>query len=144
MQVDFYQLSRDPVEAVVPRLAAKVLDSGERLLVVARGTEQLDTLSQALWEDPGFLAHGLEGTPQAARQPILLSTACAPANGARIALLADGVWREEAQGFARTMLLFDAAQTEPARTLWRRLSTGGTATLRIFKQTPVGGWRAGP
>lgn len=35
MQVDFYQLAGTPIEAVVPQLAAKVLESGERLLIVA-------------------------------------------------------------------------------------------------------------
>ena len=35
MRVDFYQLSRDPVEAVVPLLAHSTLKAGERLSKLA-------------------------------------------------------------------------------------------------------------
>ncbi|MBS0475461.1 MAG: DNA polymerase III subunit chi, partial [Proteobacteria bacterium] len=35
MQVDFYQLSRDAAETALALIAAKVIDSGQRLLVVA-------------------------------------------------------------------------------------------------------------
>ena len=41
MQVDFYQLSRDPVEGVLPAIAARILDMGARLLVVADESERL-------------------------------------------------------------------------------------------------------
>ncbi|HSM53660.1 MAG TPA: DNA polymerase III subunit chi, partial [Erythrobacter sp.] len=34
-RVDFYQLSRDPVERVAAMLARKVLQEGQRLLVVS-------------------------------------------------------------------------------------------------------------
>jgi len=37
MQVDFYQLSRDPVEQVLPAIAGRILAMGARLMVVARG-----------------------------------------------------------------------------------------------------------
>ena len=33
MQVDFYQLTRDPAEKVLPPIAQRVLDGGGRLLV---------------------------------------------------------------------------------------------------------------
>ena len=35
MQVDFYHLTRDPVEKLVPMLAAKSLDAGKRVLLVS-------------------------------------------------------------------------------------------------------------
>ena len=34
-RVDFYRLTRDPVERVLPALAARILANGDRLLVVA-------------------------------------------------------------------------------------------------------------
>ena len=49
MQVDFYQLSRDPVDKVLPAIAARVLDGGGRLLVVAGDDDRLAALSQGLW-----------------------------------------------------------------------------------------------
>lgn len=143
MQVDFYQLSRDPVDRVVPLLAGKVLDSGERLLVVTRDAEQRQTLSRALWDAEAFLAHGMADLPHAERQPILLSDSCAALNGARMALIADGRWREEAAEFARVFLLFDEAGTVAARELWQVMAARAGVKRRIFKQTPRGSWREG-
>jgi DNA polymerase-3 subunit chi len=128
---------------VVVLLAAKVIESGERLLVVSAVAAQRAALSQALWAREGtFLAHGEAGQPHAARQPILLSEVCEAANGARTAILADGSWREEAAGFDRSILLFGPERAEAARALWSALSGSGQA-LRIFKQGESGGWREG-
>lgn len=143
MQVDFYQLSRDPVERVVPLLAAKALAAGGRVLVVSESAEQRAALSEALWAREGeFLAHGEASQPHADRQPLLLSAECAAANGAATAIVADGEWREGAAGFERAILLFSADQTQAARRLWSELSGSGHA-LRIFKQGEGGGWREG-
>lgn len=143
MRVDFYQLSRDPVEKVVALLAGKVLDTGARLLIVAAEEEMRDALSRSLWAADGFLAHGMAGQPHAERQPILLSGQCTAPNQATMLLLADGMWREEAAGFDRAMLLFDTHGTEAARKLWQELKMRDDIEPRIFKQTAAGGWREG-
>lgn len=142
-QIDFYQLSRDPVERVVPLLAAKALDGGGRVLVVSGDAAQREALSEALWAREGaFLAHGDADAPHPARQPVLLSAMCAAANGAQMVILADGVWRDDAGAFERAILVFGADQTEAARALWGQLKSGGHAP-RIFKQGDSGGWREG-
>lgn len=142
-QVDFYQLSRDPIERVVPLLATKAIEGGARLLVVHGDTAQRAALAEALWAREGaFLANGDMGEPHAARQPILLSADCTASNGARMAILADGEWREAAAAFERAILLFGPDQTEAARRLWSTLAEGGH-DLRIFKQGEQGGWREG-
>jgi len=143
MRVDFYQLSRDPVEKVVAQLAGKVLHTGARLLVVVADKDLRDALSQSLWAADGFLANGMADEPHAERQPILLSGDCAAPNGATMLLLADGIWREEAAEFDRAMLLFDPQGTEAARKLWRELTAREGIEPRIFKQTPGGAWREG-
>jgi DNA polymerase-3 subunit chi len=142
-QVDFYQLTRDPVERVVPLLAAKAVETGGRLLVVCADAVQRATLSQALWErNAAFLANGEAGEQHEARQPVLLADDCKAANGARMVLIADGAWREEAANFDRAILLFGSEQTEEARRLCIALGSEGHA-LRIFKQRDDGGWREG-
>lgn len=141
-QVDFYQLSRDPVERVVPSLASRVLDAGGKLLLVSGDAGQRAALSDALWARGGFLAHGEAGARHAERQPVLLSDRCEAENGARIAILADGEWREECSGFERTILLFAPEQRSGAQGLWRDLREAGNA-LRIFKQDERGAWREG-
>ena len=74
MQVDFYQLSRDPAEAVVPLLARNTLKAGQRLLVVSADDDLTGRISERLWAGAeSFLAHGLSGGPHDARQPILLA-----------------------------------------------------------------------
>jgi DNA polymerase-3 subunit chi len=119
MQLDFWQLSRDPVERVVALIAERTRGAGEKLLVVANDDAQRAAMSAALWEaKPGaFLANG-ETSP--ARQPILLSGECVPANGARYAVLADGIWRDGADAFERVFLLFGDAGLTAARALWRQ------------------------
>ena len=129
----------------VAKLARKVLQAGERLVVVAADEGLRERVSMTLWEQGGasFLAHGPADGPHAARQPILIAESCAAPNEARMAILADGRWREEASAFDRTMLLFDAEATEAARGLWRELAARDDIDNRIFKQTPEGGWREG-
>lgn len=143
MQIDFYQLSRDPVERVAALLSQKAMDAGAKVLIVSGDTAQRRAISQALWEQQHtFLAHGDAGTDHAERQPVLLSDACAAPNGASMILMADGRWREEAGAFDRAFLLFGEDRTQDARALWSSLS-GGEHALRIFKQREDGAWREG-
>ena len=143
-KVDFYQLSRDPVERVAPLLAAKAIESSGRLLVVSSDAAQRAAVSQALWErEVAFLANGEAGEAHEARQPVLLADTCSTAaNGARMVLLADGSWREDAAAFERVMLLFGVEQRAEARRLWAALGAQDH-DLRIFKQRDDGGWREG-
>lgn len=140
MKVDFWQLSRDPADKVVALIAARVLGEGERLLVVAADAEQRAAISRALWESKpdAFLANGEASAMHAERQPILLSAACEPLNGASHIIFADGQWRE-AQGFARAFLLFDEATVEAARRVWRSLD-GSEGLERSFFRQEDGKW----
>jgi DNA polymerase-3 subunit chi len=144
-RVDFYQLSRDPVDVTVAKLAQKVMQAGERLVVVSGDAAQRETLSQVLWAQDGaaFLAHGIAGAQDDARQPILISDTASAPNGAGMAILADGQWRDEASAFSRVMLLFDAAARDAAAHLWRRFAADDAIDNRIFKQDERGGWREG-
>jgi DNA polymerase III subunit chi len=135
MQVDFYQLSRDPVEQVVPAIARRVLGQGERLLVVDGRADALDQLSRSLWNEPeSFLAHGRTSGDNADLHPILLSEQCAPENGAHYIALTDGLWRDEALGFARAFYFFDAATIDTARSCWKMLSGKVDVTARFWRQ----------
>src|SRR3546814_7230439 len=59
-RVDFYRLTRDPVERVLPALATRILANGDRLLVVAASAMQRQTIDEALWtlQPASFLPHG--------------------------------------------------------------------------------------
>lgn len=138
MQVDFYQLSRDPVEKVLPDIASRIVEGGGRLLVVAGQGGLLDTISAELWawekQPASFLAHGRADGAGAGMQPILLSDRCEPDNGARFVALADGVWRDAALAFERAFYFFDAATIDGARESWRTLSRSADVSPRFWKQ----------
>lgn len=137
MQVDFYQLKRDPVEQVLPAIAQRLMEQGGRLLVVDGREGALDRLSQALWSwrPDSFLAHGLARDEDAELQPVLLSGGTAEAaNGARHVALTDGVWRDEALGFERAFYFFDEEMLEPARACWRMLKGQDNVVPRFWRQ----------
>jgi DNA polymerase-3 subunit chi len=127
VRVDFYQLAGTPVEEVIAALAQKLLDSGERLLVVAADEASLARLDRLLWDvsPTSFLPHGIAGGADDTRQPILLSTTPDAANVARNLLIADGEWREAALNFDRAFYLFDAATLAGARLAWKLLAGRG-------------------
>lgn len=145
MQVDFYQLTRDPAEKVVPPLASRVLDAGGRLLVVGDDDLLLDEISRALWawKPESFLAHAKAGGDNDDLQPVLLSSAIDAANGARFVLIADGEWRDEAIGFDRAFYLFPPEKTANARAAWRTLADNADVERRYWKQDG-GKWVQGP
>ncbi len=144
-RVDFYQLSRDPVEQVAVMLARKVLQAGKRLLIVSDNPGQRATISKELWRGGAeeFLANGQADAEHAEKQPILLSHSMDAANDASMVMFVDGKWREEALNFERALLLFGAEETEAARGLWRQLDETEGVTREIHKQDENGRWRAG-
>ncbi|MBU6269148.1 MAG: DNA polymerase III subunit chi [Sphingomonadales bacterium] len=138
MQVDFYQLSHDPVGRALALIAGKVLDGGQRLLVVADGDARRAGLGEALWSagPTRFLANGEADGTADTRQPILLSAHVAPGNGARNVALADGVWRDAVLDgrFDRVFLLFDEETVVAARQCWKALGGRDGLARRFWKQ----------
>lgn len=145
MQVDFYQLTRDPAEQVLPAIAQKILGDGGRLLVVSGDDAQLTRISKALWEfkPDSFLAHGKATDGHESVQPVLLSHSADAENGARMIALVDGTWRDEALGFDRAFYLFAPDATDNARAAWRALADKADVERRYWKQDG-GKWRQGP
>ncbi|WP_374406100.1 DNA polymerase III subunit chi [Pelagerythrobacter sp.] len=141
MRVGFYLAPGQPVERVLPLIAKAAARGGQRILVVAEDGALLDRIGEALWDHapPEFLASGRADAPHAAHQPVLLSTECAAANGARLVALADGAWREEADGFDRALLFFGESGRAAARDVWRRFD-GREDVEREFHELENGKW----
>jgi DNA polymerase III subunit chi len=146
MQVDFYHLTAAPLERVLPRIAERVLEGGGRLLLVCGDPALAERLDQQLWtySPESFLPHGRAGEEGEADQPVLISCALDPVNGARNVALADGIWREEALGFERAFYFFDGESIAGARAAWRELAGRDGVTPRYWKQDEDGKWRQGP
>ncbi|MEP2989376.1 MAG: DNA polymerase III subunit chi [Parasphingorhabdus sp.] len=136
MQVDFYHLTRDPAEKLVPVLASKCLDADVKILIISDDGDQRTKLSGALWghSATSFLANDFSGSEQEAHQPILISNECHPANAAEFILITDGKWRRAALDFKRTFYLFTDEKITEARTAWRELSANSNVTPRYWKQ----------
>jgi DNA polymerase-3 subunit chi len=136
MQVDFYHLTRDPAERVLPALASRTLALGERMLIVSADPGHRAVLSEALWTHTpeSFLAHGELDGPNPQVQPLLLADRVEAANGAKFIALADGLWRDEALAFARAFLLFNDATIAEARKAWVTLGTQEGLDRHYWKQ----------
>ncbi len=141
MRVDFYQLGGGSVDGVIASLAGKLVGEGQRLLVVAADEALLARLDRQLWDQSAtsFLAHGIAGGSDDARQPVLLSTAVDAPNLARNLLIADGEWRDAALGFERTFFLFDSETLEAARLAWKLLA-GRDGVERHYWANEDGKW----
>jgi DNA polymerase-3 subunit chi len=126
---------------VLPAIARAAKRAGQRLLVVADDPELLDRLDKALWEQfpEDYLAHGRADASHAARQPVLLSSDCAAANGATLIALADGRWRPEAEQFERALVFFDEAGRAASRQVWRLFDQREDVT-REFHELDGGKW----
>lgn len=142
MQVDFYHLTRAPLERVLPQIAEKVLASGGRLLVVAEDAAARGKLDSALWsyKPESFLPHGQGGGAEDARQPVLIGETAEATNGARNIALADGVWREEALSFDRAFHFFDEDAITEARLAWKALADREGVERNYWKQDENGRW----
>ncbi len=142
MKVDFYHLTAQPLDRVLPMLAEKVLASGARLLVVAEEENQRAHLDKLLWTyaPDSFLPHAQIGGGDDADQPILIAVDVNAANGARHVMLADGVWRDDALDFDRAFHLFDEGAIKPARAAWKALADRDGVERRYWKQNDAGRW----
>ncbi|MBY0407613.1 MAG: DNA polymerase III subunit chi, partial [Rickettsiales bacterium] len=121
--VQFYQLLSTPLDRALPKLLEKALSAGFRAVLTAATPEQLEQLNTLLWTyDPAsFLPHGSDADGEAETQPIFLSLGTQAPNGAKLLVVTDGKWPENAAEYERIADIFDgndAAALEAARTRW--------------------------
>lgn len=142
--VVFYQRAK-PLDNVLPRLLDKALAAGHRVVIRAVDSALLKRLDSALWTyDPAsFLPHAVDGE-HVAVQPVLLTTSlAAPANGAKVLAVVDGVMPETPADFDRLLYLFDGddpAALVAARAEWRRLKAQNGLTASYWRENDAGRW----
>lgn len=140
----FYHLTESRLEDALPALLEKSLERGWRVSVHVASTERRDALDSHLWtfRDEAFLPHGTDGGPEAARQPVLLTTEARPANDATVRFVADGAELPLREACDRLVLMFDGhddQQVATARAQWKALKEEGL-TLTYWQQTPERRW----
>ena len=142
MQVDFYHLTRQPLDRVLPAIAEKVLAAGDRLLIVVADDDERARLDRHLWAytPDSFLPHACVGGDNDAGQPILLAPDINAANGAKHIALADGIWHPDALDFTRAFHFFDEERVKDARVAWKLLKDTGGVEPRYWRQNDAGRW----
>lgn len=131
----FYHLVRRPAESLLPTLIGKSREAGWRVELRGTGRERMERLDELLWQDDGFLPHGLAGGPHDAEQPVLLTVAGSGQEGGNrpgclIALDGAAIADSEIGGLSRICVLFADADTQAvqlAREQWRSLTGAGLA-----------------
>lgn len=142
MQVDFYHLTVTPLERALPGIAVKVVESGQRLLIVSADAHQRQRIDGSLWtwQVESFLPHAQAGAGDDSVQPVLIAGEVAPANGARFVALIDGEWRDAALEFDRAFHFFDGDKIVEARAAWKGLADREGVERRYWKQDENGRW----
>ncbi len=143
-EVWFYHLERTGLDQALPELLQKTLARGWRALVRTPEKDRLDHLDGWLWSyrDDAFLAHGLADEPNAARQPVLLTTGQENANAAQALFLLDDADPGELDGYERCLVLFDGrdeAAVGAARRRWT-VFKGAGLPVSYWRQSGEGRW----
>ena len=143
LDIGFYHCTRAPAAEVAVRLSAKVLESGQQLLVVGERAG-LEALDKALWVllADSFLPHALAGGEYDSEQPILLAETAEPVNGAKLLLSLEAGVPGAMDGFDRVLNLFEDGSPahERARLDWKALGSREELTRSYWQQNERGGW----
>jgi len=142
-EVWFYHLERSSLEQALPELLEKTLQRGWKAVVRAREAGRAAQLDEWLWtyRDDSFLPHGSDHEPNAARQPILLTTGGENPNGADALFVVDGAELGDIEGYARCVVIFDGGdetQLAAARAQFRTAKAAGAAVS--YWQQKGRGW----
>jgi DNA polymerase-3 subunit chi len=148
-EIRFYHLERSTLESALPTMLERVLDRGQRALVVVGSKERLAALNALLWtyKPDSFLPHGAAEDGLVEQHPVLLAVGDAEpvesnVNKADVVFLADGAGIGDLAGFKLCVELFDGADAEAvaaARQRWRDYKAQGHA-LTYWRQTDEG-WK---
>jgi DNA polymerase-3 subunit chi len=144
VEVLFYQLDRQPLEAVLPQLLERTLERGWRACVQAGSEERIEALCNELWmwRDEAFIPHGTEQDGNGELQPIWLTDGDDNPNGATVRFLVDGAAAPSLDGLARAVYLFDGhdpTALATARTRWSEALQAGHE-VTYWQQDEDGRW----
>jgi len=136
-EIGFYHLTRSTLAQALPQLLARTLAAGQRALVLGSEPAALDALSAVLWAQPGWLPHGTVSDGDPDLQPIWLTVAPEPLNGARYLFLVEGAQTDRLGMYDRVFDLFDGNSSEAVaatRVRWKTAKDAGH-TLAYWQQT---------
>jgi len=143
-EIRFYHLQRSTLESVLPKLLERVIERGQRAVVMADSPERVEALTAHLWtyDDRSFLPHGSARDGHAENQPIWITETDENPNRADVLFLSDGAESDRVGDFATCVELFDGnddTQVARARERWQQYKTAGH-DVHYFQQDERGRW----
>lgn len=132
-EILFFHLQSRPLESVLPTILERALSRSQKVVVEVSSPERLAAVDDHLWtySDESFLPHVTAAEPDAAANPIVLTTQAHNPNGAVVRICADGVRIPDAlQDYERVVLIFDGDDPEAlaaAREDWKKAKASGAA-----------------
>lgn len=125
-EVYFYHLTTQPLEQTLPKLLGLARKAGWRIAIRATSADRLKWLDDRLWQEEGFLPHGMAGGDHDKDQPILLTEGEAR-NAPDCVISIDGaeLAPDEIGPLKRAMILFDGNSGDAvafARTQWKAMT----------------------
>jgi DNA polymerase III subunit chi len=150
MEVWFYHLQRQPLEAVLPTLIERTLARGWKAVIQAATPERLAALDDLLWtsSDESFIPHGTARDGDAELQAVWLTLDTDNPNGAAVRFFVEGadaiaaLADPQCAPSERAMILFDGRDEDAlniARMQFRALRDRGLP-LSYWKQNDDGRW----
>lgn len=143
-QVNFYHLTKTPLEKAMPRLLERAYESTKHTLVLAHDEEQASVFNQLLWtySTLTFIPHGTKDDRFPEKQPIYITPDEDNRNRSEIIFFHGATSPQSLDGFSRALYMFDGNdehQISFARDLWKRYKQSGYE-ISYWKQNEQGGW----
>ena len=131
-RVDFYHLTKAPLEQVLPKLCEKAYSTKKKIKILIGTEERVEFINSLLWtyNDESFLPHGSKKDGFIKEQPIFISSELENENDAEIIILADGAMPNinELNSYERILNIFDGNNEEDlakARNYWKDIKNSG-------------------
>lgn len=142
MQINFYHLTRTPMEKALPKLLEKVLEKEGRAVVLTP-PEKRTFVNDSLWtyRPDSFLPHGSKDESRSHDHPIWVTDTLENPNKSDYLLVTGGLPVPDLEGFTHCLYLFDSnvdEELKEARASWQKVSEGNTP--HYFQQTDKGAW----
>ena len=142
-QVNFYKLTKDSLEKILPRLMEKIYISGKKAVILSASSERVEHLNYCLWTYTplSFLPHGSALDECASEQPIWLTDTLERPNDAEVLIVTEGVALDLSLAFQKVLCLFSGHnKTEclQASALYEQSKKQGIST--VFWEQQMKGW----
>lgn len=142
-EISIYYPTQLLPEKVLAKVLEKVLEGGQKALVLADSLEKVGFLNTMLWtyHPSSFLPHGTKEEGWADRQPIWISDKEENLNGASVLVSMETIIPASWQNYEKFIMILSGSEEE--ETLKKSLEKGRREndTLSVFHQESTGSWK---